>query len=147
MSITEAIDSVAFKRALFEGKVEFDYVKKDGTVRHALGTMKGDLLPKTTPVRKFDCYDIVWANPGDIKLPKRATVAVAESTCVNEEYLDDVVLEALEKRFGYVVKEFCFEEKQIGEKSLPDDSVFYFDIDKQAYRSFKLNQLKGWKSC
>ena len=48
MNTAEAIDSVAFKHALFEGKVEFDYVKNDGTLRHAVGTLCEKLLPKET---------------------------------------------------------------------------------------------------
>lgn len=140
----EKTDITKFREALRNGKVTFTYIKKDGTKRHATGTIKSDLLPESKPVRKFDCYDIVWANPSDIKLPKRATVAVAESSCVDEEYLDDVILEALEDRFGYVIKEFCFEEKEVGAKKLPEGSIFYFDLDKKGYRSFNESQLVEW---
>lgn len=130
-----------FREALRNGEVKFTYVKKNGEKREARGTMKSDLLPKVEPVRKFDCSDIVWANPGDIKLPKRATVCIAESSCNDEDGLDDVVLEALEERFGYVVESFNYEEKQIGEKKLPKGSIFYFDLDKKGYRSFNESQL------
>jgi len=149
MKITEAIDSVVFKHALFEGKVEFDYVKNDGTLRHAVGTMNEALLPKVEPVRKFDCSEIVWENAGDVKLPKRATVCIAESVCNDESTycLDDLVFEALEKRFGHIIESFEYEEKLIGEKKMSDGSVFYYDLEKKGFRSFKLANLKGWKSC
>ena len=133
-----------FREALRKGEVKFTYTKKDGTKRPARGTICESLLPKSEPVRKFDCSDIVWANPGDIKLPKRATVCIAESSCNDEDGLDDVVLEALEERFGYVVESFNYEEKQIGEKKLPEGSVFYYDLDKQGYRSFNESQLVEW---
>lgn len=133
-----------FREALRKGEVKFTYTKKDGTERPACGTICESLLPKSEPVRKFDCSDIVWANPGDIKLPKRATVCIAESSCNDEDGLDDVVLEALEERFGYAVESFGYEEKQIGEKKLPESSIFYFDLDKKGYRSFNESQLVEW---
>lgn len=133
-----------FREALRKGEVKFTYTKKDGTKRPARGTICESLLPKSEPVRKFDCSDIVWANPGDIKLPKRATVCIAESSCNDEDGLDDVILEALEERFGYAVESFNYEEKQIGEKKLPEGSVFYYDLDKQGYRSFNESQLVEW---
>lgn len=133
-----------FREALHKGEVKFTYTKKDGTKRPARGTICESLLPKSEPVRKFDCSDIVWANPGDIKLPKRATVCIAESSCNDEDGLDDVILEALEERFGYVVESFNYEEKQIGEKKLPEGSVFYYDLDKHGYRSFNESQLVEW---
>lgn len=153
MNITETIDSVAFKHALFEGKVEFDYVKKDGTLRHAVGTMNEALLPKSDPiVAKFKVTDIVWAQSKDAPKTKRCTICLTQHDIDKwgEDAMDDVVRDAIELKFQFAVEEFCYWPVDMAyesERKMPEDSVFYFDIDKQAYRSFKLAQLKGWKSC
>lgn len=159
MEITEAIDSVAFKHALFEGKVEFDYVKNDGTLRHAVGTMNEAFLPKVEPiVAKFHVTDLKWGDHynGELvtkKLPKNCKVCVTQSEIdeFGADAMDEVVIKALEKKFGAYVTEFEYYEIDVPydepERKLPDGSVFYYDIDKQAYRSFKIAQLKGWKVC
>lgn len=36
-------------KLLHENAVTFSYIKKDGTERHAVGTMKPELLPKAEP--------------------------------------------------------------------------------------------------
>lgn len=154
MSITDAIDSVTFKHALFEGKVEFDYVKTDGSIRHAIGTMNEALLPKVEPSAAFKCTKIEWdTDDTDVKLPKRITVRIpfSEFTDMDDEEVEERIGEDLVKMSGVRVKSFIYEYEPITKdkpkKSFPDDSVFYYDLDKKAYRSFKLANLKGWKSC
>ena len=39
------MDIQSLKKALFEGVVLFDFIKKDGTLRHARGTTCPDLIP------------------------------------------------------------------------------------------------------
>lgn len=159
MKITEAIDSVAFKHALFEGKVEFDYVKNDGTLRHAVGTMNEALIPKVEPiVAKYHVTDIKWAPRynGELvtkKLPKKCKICVTQPEIdeFGADAMDDVIIKALEKKYSAYVTEFEYYEIDVPydeePRKLPEGSVFYYDIDKQAYRSFKIAQLKGWKSC
>ncbi len=152
MKITEAIDSVTFKHALFEGKVEFDYVKNDGTVRHANGTMNEALLPKSEPMVAFKCTEITWYT--DEPWPKRKTIYLPKAKVdgLEEKELEDLIANTIPDvcGCGFVVKSFLYEPLEKSDKSpkkLPDGSVFYYDLDKKAYRSFKLANLKGWKSC
>lgn len=155
MSITEAIDSVAFKHALFEGKVEFDYGKADGTVRHAVGTMNEALLPKAEPiVAKFKVSDIVWAQSKDAPKTKRCTICLTQHDIDmwgEDANMDDIVCDAIELKFQSAVKEFSYLPVDIDNdetpRKMPDDSVFYYDLEKKGFRSFKLANLKGWKSC
>lgn len=39
------MDIQSLKKALYEGVVLFEFVKKDGTLRHARGTTSPDLIP------------------------------------------------------------------------------------------------------
>jgi hypothetical protein len=158
MKITEAIDSVAFKHALFEGKVEFDYDKVDKatgkrTPRHAIGTMNEALLPKTEPMAKFKCTEIKWYT--DEPWPTRKTIYLPKSKVDNltVEELEDLIANTIPDACGcgFVVESFRYERIEDNgnkpKKSFPDDSVFYYDLEKKAFRSFKLANLKGWKSC
>lgn len=152
MKITEAIDSAAFKHALFEGKVEFDYGKADGTVRHAIGTMNEALLPKVEPSAAFKCTKIEWdVDDASVKLPKCATIRIpfSEYTDMDDEEVEERIGDELVKITGFCVKSFMYEPiaKDKPKKSFPAGSVFYYDLDKKGYRSFKLANLKGWKSC
>lgn len=156
MKITEAIDSVAFKHALFEGKVEFDYGKADGTVRHAVGTMNEALLPKIEPiVAKFDVEVDKWA--ASENMPKRRKFKVSVTQPEIDEWgadaMDNVVEDAILKKMGCAAEEFSYwpiDMESYDDETphkMPDDSVFYYDLDKKGFRSFKLANLKGWKSC
>ena len=159
MNITEAIDSVAFKHALFEGKVEFDYDKVDKTtgertLRHAIGTMNEALLPKVEPVvAKFSVEVDKWAESEN--MPKRRKFKIGVTQPEIDEWgadaMDNVVEAAILKKTGCAAEEFSYwpidmdhDEKP---REMPDDSVFYYDFEKQGFRSFKLANLKGWKSC
>ena len=151
MNITEAIDSVAFKHALFEGKVEFDYVKTNGKTRHAIGTMNESLLPKQEPMVAFKCTEIEWYT--EEPWPTRKTVYIPKTKvdALTTEELEDLIGDTIPDACGcgFVVKSFRYErvEKSGMAKKLPDGTVFYYDLEKGAYRSFKLANLKGWKTC
>ena len=159
MKITEAIDSVAFKHALFEGMVEFDYDKVDKatgerTLRHAHGTMNEALLPKVEPiVAKFDVEVDKWAESENT--PKRRKFKVSVTQPEIDEWgadaMDNVVEDAILKKMGCAAEEFSYwpidMEYDETPRKMPDDSVFYYDLDKKGFRSFKLANLKGWKSC
>ena len=159
MSITEAIDLVAFKHALFEGKVEFDYDKVDKstgkrTPRHAHGTMNEALIPKAEPiVAKFDVEVDTWAESGNTPKRRKFKVCVTQPEIDEwgEDAMDDVVRAAIEKKFCHDVEEFSYWPIDMAydetPRKMPDDSVFYYDLDKKGFRSFKLANLKGWKTC
>ena len=159
MKITEAIDSVAFKHALFEGKVEFDYDKVDKatgerTLRHAIGTMNEALLPKVEPiVAKFSVEVDKWAESENT--PKRRKFKIGVTQPEIDEWgadaMDNVVEDAILKKMGCAAEEFSYwpidMEYDETPRKMPDDSVFYYDLEKKGFRSFKLANLKGWKSC
>lgn len=133
------------KKRLFEGVVEFTYEKSDGTVRPARGTMKADLLPKTEPMLAFKCTDIVWDAPEGAKLPKRKTVYVAESAAekLSTEQLEDAIGDKLSEAGKSFAREFRYEriEKDGPAKKMPEGTVFYYDLDKGEFRSFKTDRL------
>ena len=39
------MDTIELRKALYEGVVLFEFIKKDGTLRHARGTTCPELLP------------------------------------------------------------------------------------------------------
>lgn len=148
-----------FKKMLLEGVVNFTYFKRkaDGSTetRPARGTMKPDLLPKSEPiVAKFQCRDIVWDfdNWGEgegeegepPKLRRNVKVALTQADIDRAETLDDAVIAKLEQRYRRCVKELDYyeiEKTDEAERETPDGNVFYFDLDKNGFRSFKFENL------
>ena len=83
------MDIITLRKALNEGVVLFDFIKKDGTLRHARGTTSPDLIPEVdTPQGK--------RKPEVQALYERQTVA-------------------------------------------------FYDIDKKAWRSMRIDTLWNWK--
>lgn len=146
MKITEAIDSVSFKHALFEGKVEFDYVKTNGETRHAIGTMNESLLPKVEPGKKFKLIDIESSDGKNV--PKRKTLFIPDSKLSKFDHESGAVSQALDEALGFEFNgSYVYFEVDETPRKMPDDSVFYYDLEKKGFRSFKLANLKGWKLC
>lgn len=63
-----------FKQALMNGQVDFSYTKKDGTIRHAVGTTCPSLIPAEKQIqnsgkKEFDhiqnYFDLTIADGGD----------------------------------------------------------------------------------
>lgn len=145
-------DIAGFKRALFEGKVEFDYDKADGTVRHAIGTMNEALLPKVEPVvAKFSVEVDKWAESENT--PKRRKFKIGVTQPEIDEWgadaMDNVVEAAILKKTGCAAEEFAywpidmdFDEKP---RKMPEGSMLYYDLEKSGMRSLKLGSLKCWK--
>lgn len=147
-------DIAGFKRALFEGKVEFEYEKAGGKPRPAVGTLNDDLIPKTEPpAAKFQCTGIVWIPKGGCVLPRkgRVTATKTELDAAGADGLDKLVGDLLEKKYGAEVREFEYfvvEEKDKGSKEprkMPEGQMLYYDFGKAAMRSLKLDTLKWWK--
>jgi len=127
------------KKRLFEGIVEFTYEKGDGTVRPARGTMKVDLLPKTEPGKKFKLWDIV-SSEGK-KVPKRMTLFIPDSKLSEFENEPDAVSAALDEALGFEFNGSYIYFEADEKKKMPDGSVFYYDLDKNEFRSFKTDRL------
>lgn len=133
-----------FRKALREGDISFSFKKKDGTVREVLhGTMYSQLLPKTEPSRKIKIKDITSSD--DKKLPKCMTVFVTEAA-IEKLGIHDAVTAALEVKCGgkFNGSYTYFEADEKPTKKLPKETIFFYDIDKQSYRSFNESQLIDW---
>ena len=85
-----------FIKALKTGEVHFKYLKKDGSLRKAHGTMKPHLIP-------------------NIKA-KKAT----------DKDMDNMQRRAIKRRH------------------LPEDIIFYYDLDKKSFMSFKSTRFEGY---
>jgi len=146
------MDIKEFKRMLLEGVVTFKYrkVRADGSVeeRPARGTLKPDLLPKSDPiVAKFKVTDIVWAQSKDAPKTKRCTICLTQNDIDKwggTAMEDDIIRDAIELKFQFAVEEFSYWPVDIAyenKRKTPEGNVFYFDLDKNEYRSFKFANL------
>lgn len=136
------------KEKLREGEVTFKYRKTNGEIRPARGTMCEALLPKAEPVRKFKCTHIVWDTEdveGEIpKLPSRETltIPVVELDGMDPGEVDEYICDMLTEKHNFLIKELAVDEVlDKPAKKMPEGSVFYFDLDKNEYRSFKAENL------
>ena len=145
----EKSEIAKFRDALKNGEVKFTYTKKDGTVRRAVGTLCEKLLPKETPMDTYEITCIEWdASETDIdeyKLPQHCRVKIFADT--PEDEIEAELSEALTEDYGFCHNGFAYSKLEKKQKKLHEGTIFYYDIDKQAYRSFKIAKLKGWKAC
>lgn len=113
---------------LRKGVVTFEYTKKDGTVRTAKGTLNDELLPEKLPDR--------------ITFDTEAIDALMYAKGINtlEEYAKANGLEYL----GVIctLPNLQYEFKK-AEKSHNENQVTYYDVDKDAFRSFVKNNFLG----
>ena len=140
------MDIKQFKEMLFKGEVKFVYTKSDGSTRTARGTLCESLTPKDEATRKFKLTDIEWVktnlfSDGD-KLPTSMTIKIAESFIADHSAdapMYNIIENALLEQFNRLVDDFKFEEVQ--PKKLAEGTIFYYDLDKGGYRSFKADRL------
>ena len=132
---SENIEDLA--RMLKEGVVTFEYTKMDGTARVAKGTMREDYIPEKIP-------DILELNKAAID-----ALMVAKNIRSIDEYARENGLEYMGVRGGtettgedvYVFTPIK-EKRNLSEKTL--ESLFsYYDVEKDAFRSFKKENFKG----
>ena len=122
-----SLDDLA--RMLKEGVVTFEYVKKDGTARVAKGTMNEELLPEKIPDRVS--FDVAAIN----ELMKVKDIPT----------LEDYARENGLRVFGTI--EIEGQQKYvfvpIKAKKVNEDQFTYYDVEKDAFRSFKKENFKG----
>jgi hypothetical protein len=130
-----------FREALHLGEVNFTYLKKNGEKRVARGTIKSDLLPKVEPGKKFKLTDIE-SSEGK-KVPKRMTLFIPDSKLSEVEHESDAVSRALCEALGFEFNGsyIYFEADEKPARKLAPETVFYFDLDKNEFRSFNESQL------
>ena len=132
-----------FRKALKNGEVKFSYTKKDGSLRRAVGTLCEKLLPKETSMDTYDITCIEWdASETDIdeyKLPQRCRVKIFADT--PEDEIEGELSEALTEDYGFCNNGFAYSKLEKKHKKLKEGTVFYYDCEKNGYRSFNESQL------
>ena len=132
-----------FREALKNGEVKFSYTKKDGSLRRAVGTLCKKLLPKETSMDTYDITCIEWdASETDIdeyKLPQRCRVKIFADT--PEDEIEGELSEALTEDYGFCNNGFAYSKIEKKHKKLKEGIVFYYDTEKNDYRSFNESQL------
>ena len=132
-----------FREALKNGEVKFSYTKKDGSLRRAVGTLCEKLLPKETSMDTYDITCIEWdASETDIdeyKLPQRCRVKIFADT--PEDDIEVELSEALTEDYGFCNNGFAYSKLEKKHKKLKEGTVFYYDTEKNGYRSFNESQL------
>lgn len=142
-----------FREALKNGEVLFSYTKKDGTVREARGTLKAELLPPAkAPTVKFVCTKINWNTDGrgTCNLPECMVIELdemyVEEELKNDELLEEAIADELSDRSGFCVLDYEYVRREKrAPKKLADGTIFYYDLDKAAFRSFDESQLLSWE--
>lgn len=132
-----------FREALKNGEVNFTYIKKDGSLRRAVGTLCEKLIPKETPMDTYEITCIQWdASEADIdeyKLPQSCKVKIFADT--PEDEIESELSEALTKDYGFCHNGFGYAKIEKKQKKLKEGTVFYYDCEKNGYRSFNESQL------
>ena len=134
-----------FREALVKGEVPFTFIKKDGTVRKARGTLCDACMPAENlhSKKKFKCTDIEWDMPEEDEfdgLPNEVIVEL-DSDVVDdliEEELEDELCDALTDTYDVCVKTFKYEQVK---RKFAKDTILYWDLDKKNFRSLKESQL------
>ena len=140
-------DIIKFREALKNGEVKFTYAKKDGTIRQAVGTLCEKLLPKETPMDTYELTFIKWDLHLDelekndaVNLPVRCKIKIFADT--PEDEIEAELSKALSEKYGFCHNGFEYLKLEKKEpKKLPAETILYYDIEKNGYRSFNESQL------
>ena len=137
-----------FRKALKNGEVKFSYTKKDGSLRRAVGTLCEKLLPKETSMDTYDITCIEWdASETDIdeyKLPQRCRVKIFADT--PEDEIECELSEALTEDYGFCNNGFAYSKLEKKHKKLPENQIFYYDLNKKEFRSFLFENFIKYES-
>ena len=148
-----------FREALKNGEVLFTYTKKDGSLRRAVGTLCVKLIPKETPMDTYEITCIEWDIDGEWKselesdpnasreefdkivanLPVRCKVKIFADT--PEDEIECELSQALTEEYGFCHNGFGYAKLEKKHKKLKEGMVFYYDCEKNGYRSFNESQL------
>ena len=120
------------KKLLKENVIEFDYVKTDGTKRHAVGTMIASKLPK--PTKSYFCTDIKW-NGENHTLPTFTKITGVDAELSNDELVAELSDKLIE-RYGSTPVVFSVQAIERAPKKMKEGHVFYYDLEKKGGRSF-----------
>ncbi len=130
---SESLDDLA--RMLKEGVVTFEYAKLDGSIRRAKGTLNEEYLPEKLPdFIQFDCVAI------DTLMKEKNIQTIDEYA--KENGLEYMCLTSSETGVSQYVFTPIKEKRKLSEKTM--NTLFsYYDVEKDAFRSFKKENFKG----
>ena len=104
--------SILFQELLIGGVLVFQYAKKDGTLRNAVGTLKSDLIPVSK--ERYDTYESILKHLNE-------TGKMDEHTKTEIESL--------------------FIPKESKGRNQSFDTQTYYDFEAKAFRSFSKSNL------
>ena len=145
-------DIIKFREALKNGEVKFTYTKKDGTIRQAVGTLCEKLLPKEKPMDTYELTFIKWDLHLDelekndaVNLPVRCKIKIFADT--PEDEIEAELSEALSEKYGFCHNGFEYLKLEKKEpKKLPENQIFYYDLNKKEFRSFLFENFIKYES-
>ena len=105
--------------ALYNGTVNFEYKKKDGSTRQAKGTLCQNIIPDEHKNNKELRFDV----------PAIDTLLKIKNIGTIEEYAESNDIKFIKKENNEYV--FVFKKKN------KEDIITYYDLDVNDYRSFK----------
>ena len=127
----KSTDINTLKDELHKRVVTFEFAKKDGTTRVAQGTMNAEYLPEPLPDRIYLEADAV-----DALMEAKEIMDIEEyasengMTCISREQGED-------SKTYYVFKPI----KKL--RKVNEDTILYYDVEKDAFRSFHKENFKG----
>lgn len=121
-------DISVLKEELKKRVVTFEYTKKDGTVRTAQGTMNEEYLPEKIP--------------NTVSFEKDAIDSLMEAKNIPaiDDYAKENGLKFIELKDNLYIFAPIKKERKINE-----NLVLYYDVEKEAFRSFDKNNFLGMK--
>ena len=146
----EKSEIAKFREALKNGEVKFSYTKKDGTMRQAVGTLCEKLIPKETPMDTYEITCIEWdldaieKNGDVVNFPQNCRVKIFADT--PEDEIEAELSEALTKDYGFCHNGFAYSKLEKKQKKLPENQIFYYDLNKKEFRSFLFENFIKYES-
>lgn len=132
----ELVESL--EKSLHEGIVKFEYVKvSDNSVRQAFGTLKGELIPNKNEKVLAEHYRKIEESLDS------ASEFLSENDGEPAQKVLDGLTEKLANAYGSIkAVDAYFEKEQNKEQNVKSpDTVVYFDLEAQEFRSFKKENL------
>lgn len=127
----KSTDINVLNEELHNGVVEFEYTKKDGSIRTAKGTLNDEYLPEKLPDHiKLNCDAV-------------NTLMKVKNIPSLKEYAQENGIEYLCSQIGEDMK-MCYVFTPIKKESkVNEDMMTYYDVEKDAFRSFKKDNFLG----
>ena len=127
----KSTDINTLKDELHKRVVTFEFAKKDGTTRVAQGTMNAEYLPEPLPDRIYLEADAVDA------------LMEAKEIMDIEEYASENGMTCISREQGEDYKTYYVFKPIKKLRKVNEDTILYYDVEKDAFRSFHKENFKG----